>query len=487
MQSIDLWKAWKRNRSERKSARLSLILVGSSSNDVPRASFKPLEPDLPGNGGGLVKMKSKILFLTLAVLLCLTVQIYALSNMAKGQCGTNPLGDTSGDTEFYVSKNQNAPASDMSSAASSSGKAAVALGSTVAVNATIQSLNPDKPSPQGPGVSIVWKVEAANPNNEKMLYDYLLKGPATGGKLLDKTGWIAESSWTWNTTDADAGENQIEVRVMRAGADGVEGNMTQSFEVSAATQKNETSAVDMTPVDTTAVASALDTSSANDASNVATKTASIDSNPHPGSKTADTSSANEDTREVTKTESVDANSRPESKTADTKIGKPRIAPDERPRQPTTTAGGLTPGPNMSMPDPSPKSPSSETETDATQSEVVPEESRIMEVDGKWTVKLENEGATINPLTLIQTGESVMGMGTLNEQNTKLQVSAKGSVSNNAMSLEAWTIVSEYGNKIDKHIELELVKVDKVITGSYEMYSGEDLIGKGNATASRFAA
>ena len=76
-------------------------------------------------------MKSKIVFLTLAVLLCLTVQIYALSNIAKGQCGTNPLGDTSGDTDFYVSKNQNAPTSD-TSLASSSGKAAVALGSTAA-------------------------------------------------------------------------------------------------------------------------------------------------------------------------------------------------------------------------------------------------------------------------------------------------------------------------------------------------------------------
>jgi hypothetical protein len=109
------------------------------------------------------------------------------------------------------------------------------------------------------------------------------------------------------------------------------------------------------------------------------------------------------------------------------------------------------------------------------------------VEGKWTVKLENDGATLNPLTLIQTGESVMGMGTLNEQNTKLQISTKGSVSKNSMSLEAWTIVSEYGNKIDKRIELELVKVDRVISGSYEMYSGEDLIGKGNATASRFAS
>ena len=193
-------------------------------------------------------MKSKILFLTLAVLLCLTVQIYALSNMAKGQCGTNPLGDTSGDTDFYVSKNQNAPASGMSSAASSSGKAAVALGSTAVKNATIQSLNPDKPSPQGPGVAIVWKVEAANPNNEKMLYDYLLKGPATGNRFLDKTGWIRESSWTWNTTDADAGENQIEVRVMRAGASGFEDSMTQSFIVSAATQNSEAAAVDTAPL-----------------------------------------------------------------------------------------------------------------------------------------------------------------------------------------------------------------------------------------------
>jgi hypothetical protein len=79
------------------------------------------------------------------------------------------------------------------------------------------------------------------------------------------------------------------------------------------------------------------------------------------------------------------------------------------------------------------------------------------------------------------------MGTLNEQNTKLQVSAKGYVSKNTMSLDIWTIVSEFGNQIDKHVELELVKVDRVISGSYEMYSGDDLIGKGNATATRFAS
>ncbi len=63
-------------------------------------------------------MKSKILFLTLAMLFCLTAQLYALTNMASGAgCGTNPLGDTSGDTDFYVSKNQNSPASDVSTPA----------------------------------------------------------------------------------------------------------------------------------------------------------------------------------------------------------------------------------------------------------------------------------------------------------------------------------------------------------------------------------
>jgi hypothetical protein len=411
-------------------------------------------------------MKSKKIFLTLAVLLCLTAQIYTVSNIAKGAgCGINPLGDTTGDPDFFVSKNQNAAASGMSfAAAPSPGKATVALGSKAVAasqNATIQSLNPDKPSPQSPGVAIVWKVEATNPNNEEMQYSYLLKGPATGDMFLDKTGWIRESAWTWNTTVEDAGENQIEVRVMRAGSNGFEHSMTQSFNISAAMQNGETAAFNTTAVDTTAVASAPDTSSANEASNVVSKTVPTEVNP-----------------------------RPASKTADIEVGKPRVAPDERPRQPSTTSGGLIPGPNMSMPDPSPKSPnqaSSESAALATETEVVPPEPSIMEVGGKWTVRLENEGATINPLTLIQTGKNVMGMGTLNEQNTKLQVSAKGSVSSNAMYLDIWTIVSEYGNKIDKHIELELLNLDRGISGSYEIYSDEELIGKGNATASRSGA
>lgn len=388
-------------------------------------------------------MNCKTLSLCIAVLICLAALPFLLSSTAFGNgCGINPLGDTSGDTDFYVSKNQNQGGSGVSSTAQSApAKAAVALGAVAKAdqNATIQSLNPDRPSPQSPGVAIVWKVEASNPNNEKMLYDFLLTGPSTGGQLKDETGWIAESFWTWNTTDADAGESQIEVRVMRSGSAGFEDSKAQSYVVAAV---------------------------------------SVASNSTSNNASASVSNA------VSNTASSAVDFHPESKTSEPISNRPRVAPDERSVAPSSSSG-----PNMQMPDPTPKATTEAVaETAAAMPvQVEPQEPETMDVEGKWTIKLENEGATLNPFTLIQTGESVMGMGTLNEQNTKLQVSAKGSVTRNTMSLEVQTIVSEYGNKIDKQIELELVKVDRVVSGSYEMYLNEDLIGRGNATASRFAS
>jgi hypothetical protein len=393
-------------------------------------------------------MKCKILSLSIAVLICLMTMPFLLSNTAFAGvgCGTNPLGDTSGDTDFYVSKNQNQGVSGVSSTTQSSpAKAVVTLGAVAKANknATIQSLNPDRLSPQSPGSVIVWMVVASNPGNEKMLYNFRLKGPATSGQLKDETGWIAESSWTWNTTDTDAGENQIEVRVMRAGSAGIEDSKVQSYVIATNSQNGDT-------------AGALDV---NASSTTVSSTASSTGDDHP-----------------------------ESKTSDPILDRPRVAPDERSRINPTVSG-----PNMKMPETKPTPlPQAATQAivetaTATPVQVEPLEPEFMEVDGKWTVKMENDGATLNPLRIIQTGESIMGMGTLNEQNTKLQVLVKGSVSKNSMSLDVQTVVAEYGNKVDKRIELDLVKVDRGFFGSYEMYSGEELIGKGNATASRFAS
>ncbi len=396
-------------------------------------------------------MKCKSLSLSIAVLLCLMAMPFLLSNTAFAGvgCGSNWMGDTTGDTDFYVSKNQNQGTSDTSSTAqTSSSKPAMTLGKVAKAdnNATIQSINPDKPSPQSPGSVIVWKVEASNPNNEKMLYKFLLLGPSTGGQPKDETGWIAENSWIWNATDADAGENQIEVQVMRAVSAGIEDSKAQSYVIAAIAQA-----------------------------------ASSETSPTSASSTAYSTS----------TTSSETDIHPESRTGEPISDRPRVAPDERKSVNPTTIG-----PNMQMPDTQPKPLNTPTtaqgvaktaEVGAEQTEVESQEPEYMEVEGKWTVKLENYGATLNPLTIFQTGASVMGMGTLNEKNTKLQVSAKGTVSNNVMSLDLWTVVSKYGNKIDKRISIELVKADRAVSGSYEIYSGEDLIGKGNATATRFAS
>ena len=106
---------------------------------------------------------------------CLMALIVAMITPAFGGagCGINPLGDTSGDKDFYVSKNQN----QGTNSATTTQKAALALGSTAKANqsAEIQSLDPDKLGPQTPGTSIVWTARATNLSNEEILFDFLLK------------------------------------------------------------------------------------------------------------------------------------------------------------------------------------------------------------------------------------------------------------------------------------------------------------------------
>ena len=121
-----------------------------------------------------------------------------------------------------MSKNQNLLAADGSATSASSGTNATAPSGSSAdlirENATIKRLNPDKSGPKEAGSTIVWTVEAINLNDEEMVYDFFLNGSATKYELIEKTGWIAENRWTWNTTDLDVGENQIQVLVKRLGA-----------------------------------------------------------------------------------------------------------------------------------------------------------------------------------------------------------------------------------------------------------------------------
>ena len=348
----------------------------------------------------------------LPLLALLSALIIFIVPPALCQCGTNWMGDTSGDTEFYVSRNQNLGTGLGSDASESSASTApaVALGSSARAeaNATLSSVKVDCPSPQSPGSAIIWMAEASNPGNEPMLYDFLLSGPSTGGEFRDMTGWSEQSSWTWNTTQADAGDNQIRVLVTRQGSAAFEDVRTLSYRIGA--DFNESS------------------------DNAASPSASAGAVPQPQLNII--------------------------------------------------------GANMNVPDTKPIPLAQPTEAlvaDAAFQAPEPQEPEILDVEGKWTIKLENAGISLNPLNLIQNDESVMGSGTFNEDGSKLPVTATGSVSSDAMSLHIWTVVSEYGNKIDKSVDLDLARVDKTVSGSYQLYSGEELIGSGNATASRAGA
>jgi len=437
------------------------------------------------NGGGSVEMKMKTLSLFLALLVVLLF-ILSPAAFAGIGCGTNWMGDTSGDTDFYVSKNQNLAGTTSSDAPVTSSAKAVALGSTVKAqknvdeNATISSIKVSQPGPQLAGTAIVWTVVASNPGNEQMLYDFQLMGPSTGGMLRDMTGWIENNTWTWNTSDADVGENKIEILVTRVGSAQQEGSKLESYVIGEKEENNDAQPVDVTP-------GATASDSITSASAESTGAVSESSGASEVADASEESKASEASASTTASSVGDDHI--VSKTADSMESKPRVAPDERK---VTTA--TTTGPNMQMPDPSPKplnqnaagdQASMSEDSGASKSEQ-PSEPEPMDAEGKWSLKLEGSGITINPISLIQTGSSLMCMGTLNEDSLKLQVNGKGTVSGNTMSLEVWTVIAEFGNQIDRSVELDLTKQDGKFSGDYKLYSGDELLGKGNATASKLA-
>lgn len=403
-----------------------------------------------------MRLKRSIRFA--AVMLCLAAWLFSMSYPAlAGQgCGSNWLGSDVNDKDFWVSKNQNKGVSSPGMSASATTVGTANAGTPVArtvnigsVNgdqsSLIQDLNPDKAGPQMAGASIIWTANATD-TEKGLLYQFLLKGPSTANQAVEKTGWIPGNSWTWNTTESDVGESLVEVRVR---SDKYLGSDASGFEESK---------------------SAKYTITTKDIEEVA-PSAPVEDNPHPEQRTADVLSTK---------------------------NKPRLAPDERSRAPP----GNPNGPNMSMPDPTPK-PLVESDDAAVEDSSVKEaatESELLEADssfesestessaldmgGKWTIKFPGLGSSLE-LVLIQTGERIMGSGTLSEGNTKIPLTASGSVSRNKIELDAKTVVGDYVNQIDKSYSIELsMSGDGSFSGSYEAYEGEKFTGEGNATAVR---
>lgn len=75
------------------------------------------------------------------------------------------------------------------------------------------NLTSDKNSPQIPGTSIRWTVEAIDKDNDPIYYKFLLKGPSTSDNWQDMTNWTSSRSWDWKTTSLDIGANSIRATI----------------------------------------------------------------------------------------------------------------------------------------------------------------------------------------------------------------------------------------------------------------------------------
>jgi hypothetical protein len=175
--------------------------------------------------------------------------------------------------------------------------------------------------------------------------------------------------------------------------------------------------------------------------------------------------------------------------------KPRTPPDERLPTPSSSSG-----PNMSMPEPLPKPLAAKNETaqkgnealnntanasvSANASVLAPPQPQLLDVSGRWLIKLGNSTDRTLDLIVIQNERGIMASGNLMTDGTEIPVTAHGSLEDKDLYLKVRTVVREYGNQIDKRYDLNLVVGNGSLSGKYKEYSGEKPAGEGRAYASQ---
>jgi transglutaminase-like putative cysteine protease len=93
----------------------------------------------------------------------------------------------------------------------------------------INRLVSDKDSPKEAGTTVTWTAEASDPENDLLLYRFLIRGNIV-------SQWSTDSSWTWSTTQDDVGDNQVEVQVRddkHEDIDSYDGHKAVSFTITA--------------------------------------------------------------------------------------------------------------------------------------------------------------------------------------------------------------------------------------------------------------
>jgi hypothetical protein len=77
---------------------------------------------------------------------------------------------------------------------------------------TIENLTSDQTGPQKTGAIITWTAEAKDPEGDKILYRFLMKGPRTHGEEEVVRDWSDIESWAWEAGEEDIGSSDITVQ-----------------------------------------------------------------------------------------------------------------------------------------------------------------------------------------------------------------------------------------------------------------------------------
>lgn len=113
----------------------------------------------------------------------------------------------------------------------------------------------------------------------------------------------------------------------------------------------------------------------------------------------------------------------------------------------------------------------------------PIEEKVYAIDiaGKWRFKLQSDLEGTLDLILIQSSDRIQGYGTLEEIGSTIPATATGIISKDAVSLDVKL------SREKKDYRLDMTLVNNTLEGSYELYEGDRLARKGNATANKAAA
>jgi hypothetical protein len=108
----------------------------------------------------------------------------------------------------------------------------------------------------------------------------------------------------------------------------------------------------------------------------------------------------------------------------------------------------------------------------------------IDVSGKWNVLLNDSSKSRLNLILIQNGDRIMGTGTFDGTDSKVQLTATGSVIEDALSLEVKLKPEGSDSKIEKKYQLDMTMSDETLSGTYSAYSSGEAEEEGIATASK---